>query len=91
MVAGECSRTDGGPDSATNWYATRSTVRSPTLCPTSRVSLEQTLVERRSDREFAPAELTLDIIHQLFWAGQGIVDDQGHRTRVRSSHWSCTR
>jgi SagB-type dehydrogenase family enzyme len=47
---------------------------------TGEISLEQTLLERRSGREFAPFELTLDIIGQLFWAGQGITDEQGHRT-----------
>jgi SagB-type dehydrogenase family enzyme len=47
---------------------------------TGEISLEQTLLERRSAREFAPVELTLDIIGQLFWAGQGITDEQGHRT-----------
>jgi SagB-type dehydrogenase family enzyme len=44
------------------------------------ISLEQTLVERRSGREFAPVELTPDVIGQLFWAGQGITDDRGYRT-----------
>lgn len=47
---------------------------------TGEISLEQTLVERRSGREFAPAELTPDIIGQLFWAGQGITDERGYRT-----------
>lgn len=47
---------------------------------TGEMSLEQTLGERRSGREFAPAELTLEIIGQLFWAGQGITDDRGYRT-----------
>jgi SagB-type dehydrogenase family enzyme len=47
---------------------------------TGEISLEQTLLERRSAREFAPVELTRDIIGQLFWAGQGITDEQGHRT-----------
>ncbi len=44
------------------------------------ISLEQTLVERRSGREFAPTEPTLHVIGQLFWAGQGITDERGHRT-----------
>ena len=43
-------------------------------------TLEETLVRRRSHREFAPDELPLDTIGQLFWAAQGITDDQGHRT-----------
>ena len=47
---------------------------------TGEVSLEQTLAERRSGREFAPVELTMDTIGQLFWAGQGITDERGYRT-----------
>ncbi|HUV19540.1 MAG TPA: SagB/ThcOx family dehydrogenase [Ilumatobacteraceae bacterium] len=47
---------------------------------TGEVSLEQTLVERRSGREFAGVELTPDVIGQLFWAGQGITDERGYRT-----------
>jgi SagB-type dehydrogenase family enzyme len=47
---------------------------------TGAIGLEQTLVERRSGREFASVELTLDVIGQLLWAGQGITDEQGHRT-----------
>ncbi len=44
------------------------------------LSLEQVLLERRSVREYATALLTLDEIGQLLWAGQGITDDEGHRT-----------
>ncbi|MGA7759500.1 MAG: SagB/ThcOx family dehydrogenase [Ilumatobacteraceae bacterium] len=44
------------------------------------LSLEQALRERRSVREYATARLTLDEIGQLLWAGQGITDDDGHRT-----------
>ncbi|MBG7606045.1 MAG: SagB/ThcOx family dehydrogenase [Actinobacteria bacterium] len=43
-------------------------------------SLEQTLEERRSTRDFTAEELPLDTLGQLFWAGQGITDDAGHRT-----------
>lgn len=43
-------------------------------------TLEQVLVERRSQRTFADTELSLATIGQLFWAGQGISDDAGHRT-----------
>lgn len=42
--------------------------------------LEQVLAERRSQRSFADAELSLATIGQLFWAGQGISDDAGYRT-----------
>lgn len=42
--------------------------------------LEQALDERRSVREYATTPLNLDEIGQLFWAGQGITNDDGHRT-----------
>ena len=44
------------------------------------LSLEQVLHERRSVREYATAPLTLGEIGQVLWAGQGITDDEGHRT-----------
>lgn len=44
------------------------------------VTLEETLVRRRSQREFASDELPLETIGQLLWAAQGITDDEGHRT-----------
>jgi SagB-type dehydrogenase family enzyme len=47
---------------------------------TGPLSLEQALHERRSLREYTTAPLTLDEIGQLLWAGQGITDDEGHRT-----------
>ena len=43
-------------------------------------TLEETLVRRRSQRDFAPGELPLETIGQLLWAAQGITDDEGHRT-----------
>jgi len=43
-------------------------------------SLEQALEERRSGRDFTAEEVPLPTIGQLFWAGQGITDDAGHRT-----------
>jgi len=47
---------------------------------TGKLPLERVLLERRSGREFAPVDLPLATLGQLFWAGQGITDDQGHRT-----------
>ena len=43
-------------------------------------SLEESLHERRSVREYATTPLELDELGQLLWAGQGITDDDGHRT-----------
>ncbi|HVP12571.1 MAG TPA: SagB/ThcOx family dehydrogenase [Phycisphaerae bacterium] len=45
------------------------------------MSLEETLVARRSVRQFTGAPLTLDQISQLCWAGQGITEPKrGLRT-----------
>ena len=45
-----------------------------------KISLEQTLVDRRSIRHFSDKPLTIDQISQLLWAGQGMTDNRGFRT-----------
>jgi SagB-type dehydrogenase family enzyme len=62
----------------TQRYPTVVELPSPELTGTR--SLEQALHDRRSVREYATTPLTLDEIGQLLWAGQGITDDDGHRT-----------
>ncbi len=62
----------------TQRYPTVVELPSPEL--TGTLSLEQSLHDRRSVREYATTPLTLDEIGQLLWAGQGITDDDGHRT-----------
>jgi SagB-type dehydrogenase family enzyme len=45
----------------------------------SDVSLEQSLLERRSTRDYTGAPLTLQEISQLLWAAQGLTDPRGFR------------
>ena len=47
--------------------------------PQVRSVLEQTITDRRSQREFAPEALTLDLAAQLLWAAQGITSAEGLR------------
>jgi SagB-type dehydrogenase family enzyme len=70
-----------------------STGPSPTFCATpakalklpppslkGMVSLEESLFQRRSIREFSSDPLKLEDISQLLWSAQGITQDAGRRT-----------
>ena len=46
----------------------------------SGVSIEETLLKRRSVRDYTGKPLTLPEVSQLLWAAQGITDPQGFRT-----------
>ncbi len=59
---------------------TENTVRLPAPRTDGRVSLEKTLLSRRSVRRFTGESLTLTEISQLLWAAQGVTDARGLRT-----------
>jgi SagB-type dehydrogenase family enzyme len=44
------------------------------------LSLEETLVRRRSRREFTEEPLTAEMLSQLLWSASGITDREGYRT-----------
>ncbi|MFA7001822.1 MAG: SagB/ThcOx family dehydrogenase [Candidatus Omnitrophota bacterium] len=59
-------------------------VRLPRPAASGKISLEETIARRRSQRTFAQRQLTLEQIGQLLWAAQGITDRQGDY-RLRST------
>jgi SagB-type dehydrogenase family enzyme len=55
-------------------------IRLPEPRHTSRISVEEALLKRRSIREYKDEPLTLTEVSQLLWAAQGITDPAGLRT-----------
>ena len=46
----------------------------------SRTSIEKSLLERRSVRQYRDKDLTLGELSQLLWAAQGVTSPRGYRT-----------
>jgi len=80
MVAG-CTPS---PKDSTSLSATQQVIQSVIGLPEPRiessVSLEETLLNRRSVREYSGAPLTLGDVSQLLWAAQGLTTEWGGRT-----------
>jgi len=55
-------------------------VKLPEARHDSDISIEETLLKRRSVRDYTGAPLTLQEISQLLWAAQGTTDPRGFRT-----------
>ena len=56
------------------------TIQLPQVGKTGSASLEQTLWERRSLRQFSSDSISMETASQLLWAAQGINDQRGRRT-----------
>ncbi len=46
----------------------------------SEISLEETILKRRSEREFKSEEISIQALSQILWSAQGITDPTGKRT-----------
>jgi len=52
----------------------KTTFKLPSPTTSGKVSVEEALAARRSERSFLPQELSTEQISQILWAGQGITD-----------------
>jgi len=78
FLVGACISEQGPAPTPTPGTISAVTLPEPRL--KSEVSLEETLLKRRSVREYANLPLTLDNVSQLLWSAQGITAEWGGRT-----------
>jgi len=61
-------------------YASAGTIKLPQPVLEGKVSLERTLLQRRSTRQYANTPMSLSDVSQLLWAAQGATGAGGKRT-----------
>lgn len=79
-VALSAQKSDDNVVPASQELAVVDVIKLPQPVLKGNVSLEETLQQRRSIREYTSADVTLSELSQLLWAAQGITSTQGLRT-----------
>lgn len=69
-----------GTDARSSTAATVTTTKLPPPRYSSNISIEESLLHRRSIREYSGEALTLADVSQLVWAAQGVTHPSGLRT-----------
>ena len=84
LIAAGCQANSEAGVATMNSEETSAEMRQTILLPEPRYdsdfSLERSLLERRSTRNYSNEPLTLDEVSQLLWAAQGITNASGFRT-----------